>query len=125
MAPEQIRREGIVPQSDLFALYVVVYELLTGRHPFRGDNLDAIEHQILNAQPEPIAAVRPDVSEIYQRIIDQALAKDQKQRYKSGLDMAGDIALVYEFLKQPALRLRQQEKYRHIENLHFSKTSLM
>lgn len=124
MAPEQIRREGVVPQSDLFALGVVAYELLTGRHPFQGDNLDAIEHQILNAQPEPIAALRPDVPEIYQRIIDKALAKDQKQRYKSGLDMAGDIALVYEFLKQPALRLTQQEKYHHIENLHFFKDFL-
>ena len=65
--------------------------------------------------------MRPELPEICQRIIDKALAKDKNQRYKSGLDMAGDISLVYDFLKQPAVRLTQQEKYHRVENLHFFK----
>ena len=119
MAPEQIRREGVLPQSDLFSLGVIAYELLTGKHPFHGDNIEAIEHRILDTQPVPVTSLRADVPEIYQRIVDKALAKDPRQRYKSGLDMAGDISLVYEFLKQPTLRLTQQEKYHHVESLHF------
>lgn len=121
MSPEQVRREAAVTQSDLFSLGVVAYELLTGKHPFHAENLDAIEHRILHTAPLPLKELRSDVPQIYQRIIDKALAKNIKQRYKSGLDMAGDIALVYEFLKQPAFRLTQQEKYHQVENLHFFK----
>jgi serine/threonine protein kinase len=119
MSPEQVRRETVVPQSDLFSLGVVAYELLTGKHPFQAENLDAIGHRILHSTPLPLRESRSDVPQIYQRIIDKALAKSLRHRYKSGLDMAGDIALVYEFLKQPSFRLSQQEKYQQVKNLHF------
>ncbi|MGE0858748.1 MAG: serine/threonine-protein kinase [Gammaproteobacteria bacterium] len=119
MSPEQVRREAPVSQSDLFSLGVVAYELLTGRHPFHGENIDAIEYRIQHTTPLPLRELRGDVPQIYQRIIDKALAKKARNRYKSGLDMAGDIALVFDFLKQPAFRLTQQEKYQQIENLHF------
>jgi len=119
MSPEQVRREPIVPQSDLFSLGVVAYELLTGKHPFHGENIDAIEYRIQHTTPLPLRELRGDVPQIYQRIIDKALAKKARNRYKSGLDMAGDVALVFDFLKQPAFRLTQQEKYQQIENLHF------
>lgn len=121
MSPEQVRREEPVPQSDLFSLGVVAYELLTGKHPFTAENIDAIEHRILNTVPPRLSVLRPEVPEIYQRIIDKALAKNTSHRYKSGLDMAGDISLVFDFLKQPAVRLTQQEKYHRVENLHFFK----
>jgi eukaryotic-like serine/threonine-protein kinase len=121
MSPEQIRRGDVVTQSDLFSLGVIAYEMLTGKHPFPGDNIEAIEHSILNKSPPRLQNVRPDIPEIYQRIIDKALAKAHKSRYKSGLDMAGDISLVYDFLKQPAVRLTQQEKYHRVENLRFFK----
>jgi serine/threonine protein kinase len=121
MSPEQIRRGDVVTQSDLFSLGVVAYEMLTGKHPFPGDNIDAIEHRILNTTPTALISLRPDMPDIYQRIIDKALAREKGNRYKSGLDMAGDISLVYDFLKQPAIRLTQQEKYHRIENLRFFK----
>ena len=119
MAPEQVRREAPVSQSDLFSLGVVAYELLTGKHPFHGENIDAIEYRIQNTTPLPLRELRGDVPQIFQRIVDKALAKRARNRYKSGLDMAGDVALVFDFLKQPAFRLTQQEKYHQIENLHF------
>lgn len=121
MSPEQVRREPAVAQSDLFALGVIAYELLTGKHPFQGENIDAIEHRILHSTPAPVATLRADVPAIYQRIIDKALAKKAQHRYKSGLDMAGDISLVFDFLKLPKFRLTQQEKYHQIENLDFFK----
>jgi eukaryotic-like serine/threonine-protein kinase len=121
MSPEQVRRETAQPQSDLFSLGVVAYELLTGHHPFHGENIEAIEHRILHSVPTSLRDLRADVPAVYQRIIDKALAKKTSNRYKSGLDMAGDIALVFDFLKQPAFRLTQQEKYRQVENLHFFK----
>jgi eukaryotic-like serine/threonine-protein kinase len=121
MSPEHVRREDVVAASDLFALGVVAYELLTGKHPFHAENIDAIEHYILNTKATPLNELRADVPDIYQRIVDKALAKNIEQRYKSGLDMAGDISLVYDFLKQSSLNLTQQEKYNRIENLHFFK----
>jgi eukaryotic-like serine/threonine-protein kinase len=121
MAPEQVRREPATAQSDLFALGVIAFELLTGKHPFQGENIDAIEHLILHSTPTPLATVRADVPAIYQRIIDKALAKQARHRYKSGLDMAGDISLVFDFLKLPKFRLTQQEKYNQIEHLSFFK----
>ena len=121
MSPEQMRREAPVPQSDLFSLGVVAYELLTGRHPFHGENLDAIAYRIENTTPPPLCDLRSEIPQIFQRIIDKALAKKITQRYKSGIDMAGDIALVFDFLKQPSFRLTQQEKYHQVQNLHFFK----
>lgn len=122
MAPEQVRREAATAQSDLFALGVVAYELLTGKHPFQGDNIEAIEHNILQRQPARLSQWRADVPDIFQRIIDKALARSPRQRYRSGLDMAGDIALVHDFLKLPTFRLSQQEKYSQVEGLHFFKS---
>lgn len=121
MSPEQVKREDAVPQSDLFSLGVVAYELLTGKHPFSGENIDAIGHRILNTAPAKLTDLKADIPSIYQRIIDKALAKNKHQRYKSGLDMAGDLSLVFEFLKQPSVRLTQQEKYHRVENLRFFK----
>ncbi len=121
MSPEQVRREQAMPQSDLFSLGVVAYELLTGKHPFHGENIDAIEHRILNTTPPPIRELRADVPGVYQRIIDKALAKKLRHRYKSGVDMAADIALVFDFLKESKYRLTQQEKYQQVGNLHFFK----
>lgn len=121
MSPEHVRREGVVAGSDLFSLGVVAYELLTGKHPFQAENIDAIEHRILNLKATPLVELRADLPEIYQRIVDKALAKNVDQRYKSGLDMARDISLVYDFLKQTSFNLTQQEKYNQVENLHFFK----
>lgn len=119
MSPEQVRRETAVSGSDLFSLGVVAYELLTGRHPFHGENMEAIEYRILNGKPARVGELRAELPEIYQRIIDKALAKKVDQRYRSGLDMAGDISLVYDFLKQPTFTLTQQEKYNQVEKLRF------
>ncbi len=119
MSPEQIRRETVTAQSDLFSLGVVAYELLTGRHPFHGENLEAIEYRIGIGTPPRLCDLNADIPDIYQRIIDKALAKSVTRRYRCGLDMAGDISLVYEFLELPAFRLSQQEKFSQVEKLAF------
>ena len=121
MSPEQVRREKAVPESDLFSLGVVAYELLTGKHAFLGENMDAIEHRILHSRPVALRELRAEIPDIYQRIIDKALTKSLDSRYKSGLDMAGDISLVYDFLKEDTFRLTQQEKYTQVQSLHFFK----
>lgn len=121
MSPEQIRNEPLTGQSDLFSLGIVAYELLTGKHPFAGSNLEAIQHQILTRRPLPIAEYRSNVPEIYQRIIDKALAKAPYYRYKSGADLSGDIALVFDFLRRAPPDVTPQDKFARVRALRFFK----
>lgn len=119
MAPEQLRLEEASTQSDLFALGVVAYELLTGKHPFEGRNLEAIQHRIQDRSPTPVLELRADIPEIYQRIINRALAKNLEHRYKTGADMAGDLTLIYDFIRHTDGQPTQQEKFSRVQNLEF------
>ena len=65
MAPEQLRLEEPTSQWDLFALGIVAYELLTGKHPFSGRNMESIQHRIRDTAPAPIVELRADVPDIY------------------------------------------------------------
>ena len=121
MSPEQIRLEPPTGQSDLFSLGVVAYQLLTGKHPFDASNLEAIHHRILNTRPLPLAELRTDLPDICQRIVDKALAKSLQYRYRSGADLAGDLSLVYDFLRDAARGVSQQEKFARISGLQFFK----
>jgi serine/threonine protein kinase len=59
MSPEQVKDDTITNQTDIFSLGVVMYELLTGRHPFAADNLPAIAHRITEKIPTPLLEMRP------------------------------------------------------------------
>lgn len=121
MSPEQVRLEPLTGQSDLFLLGVLAYQLLTGKHPFAANNFEAIQHRILNTKPLPLSDLRADIPEIYQRILDKALARSLQYRYKSGADFAGDLALVYDFLRDSVRGISQQEKFARISGLAFFK----
>ena len=121
MSPEQIRLEPPTGQSDLFSLGVVAYQLLTGRHPFEASNLEAIHHRILNTRPLPLTELRAELPDICQRIIDKALARNLQYRYRTGADLAGDLSLVYEFLRDEPLGASPQERFSRISGLSFFK----
>ena len=72
MSPEQVRDDTINNQTDIFSLGVVMYELLTGRHPFAADNLPAIAHRITEKIHAPLVELRSDVPQILARILDRA-----------------------------------------------------
>ncbi len=91
MAPEQIQGGQVDARSDIFAFGVVLFEMLTGRLPFRGDHEPAMMYSILNEQPELLAKYRSDTSEELQRIISRSLEKDPEDRYQSAADMVSEI----------------------------------
>jgi eukaryotic-like serine/threonine-protein kinase len=82
MSPEQVCGKSLDAQADLWAVGVTLYEMLSGRLPFSGDGLGAV-NAILNASPPPIATLRSDVPLELQRVVALALAKDPGARHPS------------------------------------------
>jgi len=91
MAPEQILGKRVGRQVDLFSVGVILYEMLTGRRPFDGDNDAAVVKAITDSTPDPIARFKSGVTAELQRIIDKALAKDPATRYQHADDMVTDL----------------------------------
>jgi len=110
MSPEQINEWDITSNTDIFSLGTVMYEMLTGHHPFRSETLTAIANNITNEQPVPITDYRQDLPAGLEYILARMLKKKNSKRYASGLDLAADLALLFEDLEkidtQDALRDR-------------------
>ena len=96
MSPEQILGQEVSAQSDLFALGVVMYELLTGKHPFVATLIPAISHNITHKPQAAMREWRTDIPEALERIVDRALKKHPGGRYRTGMDIAGDLAIVFD-----------------------------
>jgi serine/threonine protein kinase/Tol biopolymer transport system component len=94
MAPEQVRGEEVDARADLWSLGVVLYEMVTGRRPFPGDNPEAIRHAVLTREPEPVARLRPDASAGLDRIVRGLLAKGAADRYPTADAVAADLRLL-------------------------------
>ena len=83
MSPEQVRGRPLDTRSDIFSFGVVLYEMVTGVHPFKKDSIMDTAQTILSATPPPIARYVHDVSELLQDTIRKMLAKDPGDRYQT------------------------------------------
>jgi len=91
MSPEQARGEEVDHRTDLWAVGVMLYELLTGRHPFSGDYEQAIVYSILNEDPAPMTSLRAGVPMSLDWIVGKLLAKNADERYQSATDLLVDL----------------------------------
>jgi serine/threonine-protein kinase len=87
MSPEQIRAMPLDARSDVFALGIVLYEILVGRRLFKRDNELAIMQDILEGEVRPASELRPDVPPALDEILDKALQKDRRKRYGSAQEL--------------------------------------
>jgi serine/threonine protein kinase len=93
LAPEQILGEKQDQRSDIFALGIVLYEMVTGVRPFDGTSLPAVCAQILECNPVPVSKCNPAVPAELDRIVARCLAKNPRDRYQSGDEMAPALYL--------------------------------
>jgi len=94
MAPEQARGEEADHRADIWSLGVLMYEMLTGQQPFKGEHEQAIIYSILNEDPEPITAVRTGIPLDLEWVVQKALRKDPQQRYQHIDEMPVDLDVV-------------------------------
>jgi len=92
MAPEQIRGEAVDGRADLWALGVVLYEMLTGRKPFGGEHEAAVAHAILHDEPVRPSTLRPDVPAVVEELVLKLLEKDPTSRYAAAERVLADLA---------------------------------
>ena len=94
MSPEQTRGERLDGRSDLFSAGIVLYQMIVGRRPFRGDSLVAVANKIANEPAPPIDKNRTDVPASLRRVVDRCLAKNPAQRFQSGGEFAEALVKV-------------------------------
>jgi serine/threonine-protein kinase len=95
LAPEQIRGEPIDRRTDIFALGVVAYELLTYRKPFRGEHLSTVLYKILNETPEPVGSLAQDAPPALIAAVGRAMAKIPDDRYPTMEAFRKDLQAVH------------------------------
>ncbi|MCP5144287.1 MAG: protein kinase [Gammaproteobacteria bacterium] len=120
MSPEQVSEDYLTNHTDIFSLGIIIYELLTGRHPFYAENFSRLVQKILNEHPPKLAEFRSGVPPELEAIVNKALAKDRNERYQMGVELAADLSRAFNtLLDTPADQLTAEEQFIAAKRLDF------
>jgi len=122
MSPEQHLNKPVNLQTDIYALGVVMFQMLTGRMPFTANNIAGLAHAILNTDPPLPSEFRPQVPTELDLVVHRALARDQAVRYASWQQFANDLASIATNSPLPKLGVLDTEKFNIMRGLSFFKS---
>src|SRR6202142_1475604 len=109
MSPEQARSEELDPRSDLFSFGVVLYEMATGKKPFRGANVGTTLDAMLHQKPAAPRTLNPALPAPIEGIIGKAMEKDRDKRYATATEMKTDLQRVRKQVESGAVKTNSRE----------------
>ncbi|MFQ6114341.1 MAG: tetratricopeptide repeat protein, partial [bacterium] len=98
MSPEQARGEDIDHRTDIWSLAVVIYEMVTGQLPFKGEYEQAVVYSIINEEPEPMTGLRTGVPMELEHVVNKAIAKNPGERYQHTDELLTDLRRIQKIL---------------------------
>lgn len=119
MPPEQIRKEDVGPQGDLYSLGAVMYQLLTGERAFPSNDVEQVFRDILTTPAPKLKDRRPDLPEALSDVIERALAKDPWDRFQSGQEMGAQLTKIYDDLLYAERKVIRRENMDALKSLSF------
>ena len=122
MSPEQHLNKPVNLQTDIYALGVVMFQMLTGRMPFTASNLAGLSHEVLNTDPPLASEFRQDVPTEMDMVVRRAMARDQSVRYMSWEQFANDLAAIASGAPLPKHGVLDTEKFNVLRTLSFFKS---
>ena len=92
ISPEQLKGQAVDKRADLFSLGVVIYELLLGRRPFKGENITSLIYSVMNHEPHKPSNINPQIPLLFDHVISRALKKDPAERYQKASELKNDLS---------------------------------
>jgi serine/threonine-protein kinase len=121
MSPEQVLKKPVGPQSDLYSLGAVMYQLLTGERPFASDDVQQVFRDIVKVPAPVLKARRPELPHAISDVVEKALRKNPAERFQSGQEFGGQLTKIYEDLRYAESRIAHSENQDALKGLNFFK----